>query len=123
MKIPEHTIARVCYSIVNDRGGQGDQPGLEHIMSNVTAFNHDNDRVVEMMMGKAICAYANMREAKNNMDELVQIHGRQQVILHIECLNSEYEATVRCIDMLVKEPLHEVCRIVIARCAEELGVC
>lgn len=91
-------------------------------MRNVTARNHDNDTQVESMMGKAICAYANWKEAEREREKLAMLHGREKVELAVTAHQSEYEATVRCIALFVEEHLPEVCRIVIDRCEEELGV-
>ena len=91
-------------------------------MKKLTAYNKANDRQIEMMMGKAMCAYANMAEVEKNKSELVAIHGRHQVLMTIECHKSEYEATVRCIEMFVKESLPEICRAVIDSCKEEFGI-
>lgn len=100
---------------------------------NVTATNKDNTANVERMMGKAICAYANYVTAQKRGVEMVEaaIEANENVKLNgvyaqnLECEHravSEYEATVRCIDMFVDEPLFKVCSIVISRCKEELGV-
>lgn len=98
------------------------RPRWEHTMKNVTATNKDNELQVEMMMGKAMCAYANWKERKSNKSELAKEFGKAQVEIAIAASQSEYEATVRCIDMFVKEHLPEICRIVIDRCAEEFGI-
>lgn len=64
---------------------------------NLTAYNEANEREISMMVGKAMCALANAKTAKKQGMEHVRI-----------ACESEYEATVRCIDMFVKESLYEI---------------
>lgn len=91
-------------------------------MKTVTPYNRDNDTQVESMMGKAMCAYANWRETEEERDQLTMVYGREMVEKTITAHQSEYEATVRCIAMFVKEHVPEICQIVIGRCAEEFGI-
>ncbi len=82
----------------------------------------DNERVIEMMCGKAMCAFANYREA--NYDEY---HLNNQMLVNsaherkIASLN-EYQATVRCIAMMVTDTLPMICHYIICRAENELGV-
>lgn len=76
---------------------------------NVTPTNKANNREVEFMMGKAMCAWANLQvslgEWRNCEDgsHEAEVHERMCAIY-----SSEYEATVICIAMFVKEPIHKV---------------
>lgn len=91
-------------------------------MKKLTAYNSQNDRQIEMMMGKAMCAYANWQERRNNKEELAKQFGMAQVQTTIAANESEYEATVRCIAMFVKESVPEICMAVIDSCKEEFGI-
>lgn len=81
-------------------------------MKNLTAYNSQNDREIGMMMGKAMCAYANWQEAEKTAFAV------ERRVAH----RSEYEATVRCIAMFVKESVYEIQAAVIDSCKEEFGV-
>lgn len=78
----------------------------------ITAKNKANEREVEMMVGKAMCAYANWQTALDNpYSKDIQI-----------AYKNEYEATVRCIDMFVEEHLQQVCQTIIDRAKSEFGI-
>lgn len=91
-------------------------------MKKLTAYNSQNDREISTMMGKAMCSYANWQERKSNKSELVKEFGKAQVEIAIVASQSEYEATVRCIDMFVKESIYEIQFAVIESAKEELGI-
>ena len=68
-----------------------------------------DERNVSRMVGKAMCAYANWMQAKSaGMERCAIAH------------ESEYEATVRCIEMFVREDLYEVQRVIRNRAMTEL---
>lgn len=79
-------------------------------MKKLTAYNPENDRQIEQMVSKAMCAYANAMEINN-------LNRTQH-----EIYMSEYEATVRCIDMFVKESIYEIQFAVIESAKEEFGI-
>ena len=81
-------------------------------MKKLTAYNSQNDCAIGMMMGKAMCAYANWQKAEKTAFA---------VEWRVAC-RSEYEATVRCIAMFVKESIYEIQAEVIDSCKEEFGV-
>lgn len=81
-------------------------------MKKLTAYNGQNDREIGMMMGKAMCAYANWQSAESKAFAI------EQRVAH----RSEYEATVRCIDMFVKESIYEIQLAIIESCEEEFGI-
>lgn len=81
-------------------------------MKNLTAYNDQNAREIEMMMGKAMCAYANA----------VTINKMNPKSENVIALMSEYEATVRCIDMFVRENIYEIQLAVIDSAKEEFGI-
>jgi len=91
-------------------------------MKKLTAYNSQNDREIEMMMGKAICAYANWKSTEDDRDQLEMLYGRETVDKSITAHKSEYEATVRCIEMFVKESVPTICVAVIDSCKEEFGI-
>lgn len=78
-------------------------------MKNLTAYNEANAREIEMMVGKAMCAWANWQTAIDNPYSTIAQTAYK----------SEYEATVRCIDMFVRESLYEV-QAYIIECAVEM---
>lgn len=94
--------------------------GIEYI---ITATNEDNERQVDRMVGKAMCAYANYKGAKNEHKNLVKQYGAISVEVTEAQYMSEYEATVHCIALFVDQPTSFICNYVIARCFEEFGIC
>lgn len=91
-------------------------------MKKLNAYNSQNDREISMMMGKAMCAYANWQNHRNNKSELAEQFGMAQVQAAIAASQSEYKATVRCIDFFVKESIYEIQFAVIESAKEELGI-
>lgn len=87
----------------------------------LTAINEINERNVEVMMGKAVCAYANLQRVIEYEELFVEsgavTHEQAEVAKARHA--SEHEATVRCLDLFVKENLYEIQQIVRA-CAEEM---
>lgn len=89
--------------------------GIDNI---ITVTNEDNERQVEQMVGKAMCAYANWQEV-DNIPYLANGYDKAEAKGRFE---SEYEATIRCIAMFVDQPTSYICQYVIARCFEEFGI-
>ena len=75
----------------------------------LTAIHEGTDREISMMVGKAMCAYANLTNATEA--------GMLNTAIALE---SEYEATVRCIDMLVCENLYAIQHYIVNRANAEL---
>lgn len=88
----------------------------------VTPTNPANVREIEMMMGKAVCAWANWATRKNNEAERVQLYGEAQEMVYQTAHMSEYETTARCIAMFVEEPLWQVCSTIIETAKAEFGI-
>lgn len=87
---------------------------------NLTAYNEANEREISMMVGKAMCAYANHVEyGKQLKNPNLKSFGKKDAMLAGERAWAEYEATVRCIDMFVKNDLYEIQAYVKAQ-AEEM---
>lgn len=89
---------------------------------NLNAKNNVNDLAIEMMFGKAICAYANWMNNQScaaicNDEKLAKFHADAAI-----ASQSEYEATVRCLAMLTVERLPQVCMAVIEQAKEEFGI-
>ena len=92
-------------------------------MKNLTAYNECNEREIEMMVGKAMCAYANWTRStdprrfffKSHVPEAEREAART-------AFKSEYEATIRCIDMFVRESIYEIQHHITSRAADEFGV-
>ena len=82
-------------------------------MTKLNAYNECNEREINSMVGKAACAYANKVQTfrKSYTDPEFRHVSQDEVMA---ALNAEYEATIRCIDMFVKENLYEIQRFVIA---------
>ena len=95
---------------------------MSKVKVNVTPTNKDNAMPVERMMGKAICAYANLEDITSNRESLVFEYGINAYETRKTELLSELEATERCIAMFVKESLPEIGIIVIGRAKEEFGI-
>ena len=91
-------------------------------MKNLTPYNEQNKREVEMMVGKAMCAYANYTENQSNRADLIFNHGIKAFELTQAALESELEATERCIAMFVKESMYEIGVTVIERANEEFNL-
>lgn len=91
-------------------------------MKKLTAYNPDNNRQIEQTVGKAMCAYANWQEAEESARDGEEYAGGISAV-EMACMrNAEYEATVRCIAMFVKEPVSTICAYVIDRCKDEFGI-
>lgn len=94
--------------------------GIDHI---ITATNEDNERQIEWMVGKAMCAYANWRRATERPEGFFFKNASEDEQEKAKvAFNSEYEATVRCIAMFVNQPTSCICGYVIARVEEEFGI-
>ena len=92
-------------------------------MKKLTAYIPENDRQIDQMVGKAMCAYANWRRATERPEGFFfkNVSENEQDAAKV-AFKSEYEATVRCIDMFVKEPVPTICTYVIDRCKDEFGI-
>ena len=87
----------------------------------LTPVNPANAREIEMMAGKAMCAYANWQQAESAdyCDPQFRHESQYEVVA---AHRSEYEATVRCTAMFVREPLPTVCVAIIERAKGEFGI-
>lgn len=86
----------------------------------LTAINPANEREIEAMFGKAMCAYANWMRSTDSRRFFFKSHVSEAEREAIRAaLKSEYEATVRCLDLFVNENLYEIQQIV-RDCAEEM---
>lgn len=86
------------------------------------ATNPENERVVEQMVGKAMCALANAEEIKRDAKKNIAEYGHEEYRVAVQARMSEYEATARCISMLVEQPLVSVCHYIVVKCHEEFGI-
>lgn len=91
-------------------------------MTNLNPIHECNAREVEMMVGKAMCAYANWQNSLKAVygaeDDADRTMSKQNAI----ACKSEYEATIRIIEMFVKESIYEIQPYIWDRCAEEFGI-
>ena len=90
-------------------------------MKKLTAYNDCNERAIEGMFGKAMCAYANWMDVRNADYHDPRFRHEPQGEVEAAC-QSEYEATVRCLAFLVKESVPEICMAVIEAAKEEFGI-
>ena len=95
---------------------------MSKVERNVTPKYDEIAFEVEQMMGKAMCAYANLTDIRKNRAELVFKYGIKEYETTLTALESELEATERCIAMLVTEHLPEIGMIVIERAKEEFDL-
>ena len=87
----------------------------------ITAKKKANEREVEMMVGKAMCAYANWKQTEAADYNNPQFrHVSQYEVMAAQ--ESEYETTCRCIAMFTVEHLPEVCQTIIDRAKSEFGL-
>ena len=94
--------------------------GIDYI---ITATNEDNDRQIEQMVGKAMCAYANLKRATERPEGFFFRNVSEADMKEAKvAFEAEYEATIRCIAMFVEQPTSYICGYVIARCSEEFGI-
>ena len=80
-------------------------------MKKLNAYNECNEREINAMVGKAACAWANWQVALDNP------HSKELQIAY----KNEYEATIRCIDMFVKNDLYEIQAIAIEEAREMMA--
>ena len=83
--------------------------------------NECDERPVEMMVGKAMCAWANARETFKipHTDPRFDAVSQDEIVA---MLNAEYEATIRCIAMFVTNSLDEIQAYVTGRAKAEFGI-
>lgn len=86
-------------------------------MKNLTAINKANERAIDMMMGKAMCSFANL---KQTLDGSWDDTNAQDVA--IAAHRSEYEATVRILEFFVAENIYEIQHIVVDNAVEQFGI-
>ena len=85
-------------------------------------INKDNAREVEMMVGKAMCAYANWMKIAHNREKYEAEFGNVRTVAEIAACKSEYEATIRILDFFVEESFYEIQRYVPLRAYAELEI-
>lgn len=83
-------------------------------MKNLTAYNECNEREINSMVGKAACAYVSHECAMKDEGNLRREFGDKVFDTTTASQWSEYEATVRCINMFVRESIYEIQHFVIA---------
>ena len=90
-------------------------------MKNLTAYNECNEREISMMVGKAMCAYANWKSSLKELgganSDIAKTLARQAAIAY----KNEYEATVRCIEIFVREDIYAIQWLVAERAKEMIA--
>lgn len=89
-------------------------------MTNLNPINERNAREVEMMVGKAMCAYANAESIKRDAKKNIEEYGHEEYRVAVQSCMSEYEATVRCIEMFVSDSIYAIQHYVVSRAEAEL---
>ena len=89
-------------------------------MTNLKPIHECNAREVEMMVGKAMCAWANAEANRKFWEAEENASLKRGIQVEVEKAMSEYEATVRCIAMFVSDTLPAICKHVIDRAETEL---
>jgi len=89
-------------------------------MTKLNAYNEANEREINSMVGKAMCAFANHQCAMKAESQLRRDYGDKVFDTTTAAQWSEYEATVRCIEMFVKNSIYEIQSYVIERAEAEL---
>ena len=112
MKKKIEVSENVCYNITTERE--------ETEMKNLTPYNECNEREIESMVGKAMCAYANHESAMKAEDQLRRDYGDKVFERTTAAQWSEYEATVRCIEFFVRDSIYEIQDYIIERAEAEL---
>ena len=85
-------------------------------------YNDCDEIPVRMMVGKAMCAYSNWQSVEDDRDHLSSLYGSELVEKSAIAHKSEYEATIRCIDMFVKDGLYAIQDYVTGRAKDEFGI-
>lgn len=88
----------------------------------LTATNPANEREVNRMVGKAMCAYANWLGFVKATTDQIDKMGRIKFHELRSANKSEYEATCRCIEMFVYESIYTIQDFIKERVAEEFGI-
>jgi hypothetical protein len=81
-----------------------------------------NAREVEMMVGKAMCAFANAESIKRDAKKNIEQYGHEEYRVAVQAGMSEYEATIRIIEMFVKESIYEIQAHVVGKAEAEFGI-
>ena len=88
------------------------------ISTSLTPYHECDERPIEMMVGKAMCAYANWQRVERDYGDIAPSQRGELCVAY----ENEYEATVRCIAMLVREGVPTICMAVIERAKQEFGI-
>ena len=88
-------------------------------MTNLTPINESNAREIQMMLSKAVCAFANAESIKKNAKKNIAEYGHEEYRVAVQACMSEYEATIRILDFFVEESLYEIQYVVVNE-AEEM---
>ena len=91
-------------------------------MTNLNPIRECNAREVEMMVGKAMCAYANWTYCEDNMRDVKEKVGSEEWLRQLTAHKSEYEATVRIIEMFVTDSIYAIQAYVVDRAEEQFGI-
>lgn len=93
-------------------------------MTNLNPIHECNAREVEMMVGKAMCAYANLDRVIKSEELFVESGAgtKEQVEIAKAKHASEYEATIRIIEMFVSDSIYAIQAYVVDRAEAEFGI-
>ena len=91
-------------------------------MTNLNPIHECNARDIERMVGKAMCAWANWQNSMKHEELLTKNCGKAEARAEQAAHQSEYEATVRCIEMFVSDSIYAIQAYVVDRAEAEFGI-
>lgn len=89
-------------------------------MTNLNPIHECNARDIERMVGKAMCAYANWQNSLKAVYGAEDDADRTMFKQNAIACKSEYEATIRCIEMFVSDSIYAIQAHVVDRAEAEL---
>ena len=90
----------------------------------LTAIHEGTEREIEMMVGKAMCAYENWQVALKCVYDDYKLGEEGYTANYIRAARnkSEYEATAHILEFFVQENIYDIQRYVLARAKAEFGI-
>lgn len=91
-------------------------------MTNLNPTHEVNAREVEMMVGKATCAYANWQDWLKRVWASERDNNYVDPSLQAAKCKSEYETTIRILDFFVEESLYEIQHVIVTEAEAMMAV-
>lgn len=102
-----------------------DENNREAETAKLHTYNECDERPVEMMVGKAMCAWANWQTELKCWNECVDDCDKYGMHVHERAASgyvNEYEATVMCIGMFVSDSVLKIRAYTIERAKNKFGI-